>query len=143
MSILSSDISTNDVRQTSLNLYDQGNKLELFQLKAYIDKAEINSSHNINISCKQLNIMNLDGKEVSDIATTISNINNEIYIQKGRIDSILDGTGIDDQIKKVVDFFKDLDETRLVQIDTLQNNLNELAHVVSVLVQKFAVTFES
>lgn len=159
---LNSNILGHDARKTSINLYDQENKLELFQLKAYIDKAEINSSQDINISSKQMNIINSDGKIVSDLTNTIlnliSDLNSEIsdrnqkFIeieqtiseQKGRIDTILYGTDIDlDQIKEVVDFFKDLDTSRLKQINTLQNDVILIANAVSVLQQKFDSTFNS
>lgn len=75
MSILDSNIiSTLNSRKTSLNLYDQENKSNLFQLKAYTSKSEINSSLDINISSKKLNIINLDGTEVYDVATVILDI---------------------------------------------------------------------
>ena len=162
MSLNSNIISTHDARKTSINLYDQENKLELFQLKAYTDKAEINSSQDINISSKQINIINSDGKIVTDLTNTILNIisdlNSEISDrnqkvieidqtiseQKDRIDTILQGADVNlDQIKEVVDFFKDLDTTRLTQINTLQNDVITLANAVSVLQQKFNSTFNS
>lgn len=144
MSLNSNIISTHDARKTSINLYDQENKSELFQLKAYIDKAEINSSQDINISSKKINIINSDGKIVSDLTNTILNMEQTIYEQKGRIDTILEGTEVNlDQIKEVVDFFNNLDTSRLQQINTLQNDVIEIAKVVSALRQKFDTTFNS
>lgn len=144
MSLNSNIISTHDARKTSINLYDQETKLELFQLKAYLDKAEINSLHDINISCKQINIINSDGKIVSDLTNTILNIEQKISEQKDRIDTLLDGANVEfDTIKEVVAFFNDLDITRLQQINTMQNDMIEIAKVVSALQQKFDTTFNS
>ena len=144
MSLNSNIISTHDARKTSINLYDQETKLELFQLKAYIDKAEINSSQDINISSKQINIINSDGKIVSDLTNTILNIEQAISDQKDRIDAILDGADIDlDTLKEIVVFFNNLDTSRLQQINTLQNDVIELAKVLSALQQKFDTTFNS
>lgn len=72
MSIIPSDpLPDNQIRQTSLNLYDAVNKTELFQVKAYSDKAELNSNQSLNLNAQKVSITNSDGKMVLDVADTI------------------------------------------------------------------------
>ena len=59
------------VRSSSLNLYDAVNKTELFQVKAYSDKAELNSNQSLNLNAQKVSITNSDGKMVLDVAGTI------------------------------------------------------------------------
>ena len=72
MSVIPTDFfPAAQIRQTSLSLYDQGTKSELFQVKAYNDKAELNSNKSLNLNAEKVNIYNSDGTMVMDVASTI------------------------------------------------------------------------
>jgi hypothetical protein len=72
MSVIVPTISSQQARQSSLNLYDQGTKSELFQLKAYVDKAELVSQHQVTIDGSVVNIKNSsNATQVNDIVGTV------------------------------------------------------------------------
>jgi len=75
MSVIVPTITSQQARQSSLNLYDAGTKSELFQLKAYSDKAELVSQQQVTIDGSVVNIKNSsNATQVSDVVGTILSI---------------------------------------------------------------------
>jgi hypothetical protein len=59
-------------------------------------------------------------QEVSDRMNAIGNLSNYIYIEKGRIDTLLDGTSIDlNQLQELINAYTTADSSLLAQIASL------------------------
>ncbi len=92
MSVIVPTITAQQARQTSLNLYDAGSKSELFQVKAYSDKAELVSQQPINIDASVVNLHNSSNStQVADVVGTILSIQSaasqEVQDRKDAVDA--------------------------------------------------------
>lgn len=76
--IPSNPLPVADSRQTVLNLYDQGTKTELFQLKSYVDKAEISSNHILILASEILAIHDSEGVVIPDVGAKFSSIDTSV-----------------------------------------------------------------
>lgn len=90
MSVIVPTITAQQARQSSLNLYDAGSKSELFQLKAYADKAELVSQQVITVDGSVVNLKNSsNATQVNDVVGTIlsiqSNVSQEIQDRKDAV----------------------------------------------------------
>lgn len=239
MSVIVPTITAQQARQSSLNLYDAGTKSELFQIKAYSDKAELVSQQVITVDGSVVNLKNSsNATQVNDVVGTIlaiqSNVSQEIQdrkdavsvestarsvrdaelttlindevkaredadvvltnnlasteakvvqealdrqaqdgvldgkisteimdrasamaglqmtlegkinTEKARIDAILQASDMNlDSFKEVVDFYQNLNDTRLMEISTLTTNLSEVGANLADLQLRFNQAFPS
>lgn len=128
MSIIPTDpLPDAQVRQTSLNLYDAVNKTELFQVKAYSDKAEVNSNQSLNLNAQKVSITNSDGKMVLDVASTILQTALDLTAEVSNREAAIaaEATARDQRDQQLTGLIEAEETARVEAVGFLQSDLSE------------------
>ena len=117
MSIIpATPLPLSEIRQTSLNLYDQSTKSELFQVKAYVDKAELSTGHVLSLSGSSINIINSDDTQVTDVVSTIKTLESGLAAEEAA------RSQRDIELTQLVD---DEKVSRISAVGTLDNRVDQ------------------
>jgi hypothetical protein len=117
MSIIpATPLPLSEIRQTSLNLYDQSTKTELFQVKAYVDKAELSTGHVLNLAGSSINIINSDDTQVTDVVSTIKTLESGLAAEEAA------RSQRDTELTQLVD---DEKVSRISAVGTLDNRVDQ------------------